>query len=83
MSWSSRRWDTEAVLERLGAEHAVDALPRAEIAERARLRLRLLELTSAVDRGDLGVRSATEEFRDIQQHAAGRVAAPDAAGHRP
>lgn len=76
MSWSSRRWDTEAVLERLGAEQAVNALPRADIAERARLRLRLAELAAAVDCGDLPATSATEEFRDVQQRAARTVAAP-------
>lgn len=71
-----------AVLERLGAEQAVDALPRAETAERARLRLRLVELSSAVDCGDLSARSATDEFHDIQQRAAGRVAETEAAWHR-
>jgi hypothetical protein len=77
MSWSTRRWDTEAVLERLGAEQAVDALPRADIVERARLRLRLAELAAAVDRGDLPAGSATDEFRDVQQRAADRVSSPD------
>lgn len=82
MSWSSRRWDTEAVLERLGAEQAVDALPRTDIVERARLRLRLAGLAAAVDRGDLPAGAATDEFREVQQRAANRVAVPGPVARR-